>query len=82
MKQAADEMADDLEVVLDSRKGAVLPWAIDRFNKIQGLTLKSSNVERVATIDREGLEMTKELKDKLKGAEFEALRARTIEDRL
>ena len=44
-------MAEDLEMVLDSRKSSVLPWAIEKFNKIQGLTLANSNIEKAKKAD-------------------------------
>lgn len=79
---AATEMAEDLEVVLDARKNAVLPWAIEKFNKIQGLQIKGTNVERAPTVTQEGLEMTDKLKAQLKGAEFDALKQRLRGDKL
>jgi hypothetical protein len=75
-------MAEDLEVVLDARKNAVLPWAIEKFNKIQGLKLKGTNVQRVPTVAQEGLEMTDSLKAQLRGAEFEALKQRVRGEKL
>ena len=76
-----------LDQVIEDRKNQLLPHAIETFNKLQKMNLKSYNNEFLNANEQpqlggEGYELNNTLRSQLKGADGMMVQARTRDNKL